>query len=60
MGQEGITPSVEKLQEMLDQWLHHYNYEQPHRVYWNMGKRSIETIEASKVIKEHVTTKEAA
>jgi len=51
---------VEKLQEMLDQWLHHYNYEQPHRVYWNMGKRSIETIEASKVIKEHVTTKEAA
>jgi hypothetical protein len=44
--------SVEELQEDLDRWLHHYNYERPHRGYRNMGRRPIETIEASKVIKE--------
>ncbi|MCE5265733.1 MAG: integrase core domain-containing protein, partial [Deltaproteobacteria bacterium] len=53
-------PSVEKLQKALDQWLQHYNYERPHRGYRNMGKRPIETIEAGKVIKEQITTKEAA
>ena len=45
-------PSVEKLQKDLDQWLHQYNYERPHRGYRNMGRRPIETIEAGKVIKE--------
>ncbi|MCE5281442.1 MAG: integrase core domain-containing protein [Deltaproteobacteria bacterium] len=43
-------PSVEKLQKALDLWLHHYNYERPHRGYRNMGSRPIETIEAGKVI----------
>jgi len=52
--------SVEELQNDLDQWLHHYNYERPHRGYRNMGRRPIETIEAGKVIKEQVTIKEAA
>jgi transposase InsO family protein len=52
--------SVEELQEDLDQWLHYYNYERPHRGYRNMGRRPIETIEKGKVIKEHLTTKHAA
>ena len=53
-------PSVEKLQEALDKWLHHYNYERPHRGYRNIGKRPIETIEAGKIVKEQVTTQQAA
>ena len=52
--------SVEELQKDLDQWLHHYNYERPHRGYRNMGRRPIETIEAGKVIKEQGPIKEAA
>jgi hypothetical protein len=55
-----LYPSVEKLQKALDQWLQHYNYERPHRGYRNMGRRPFETIEAGKVIKEQLTTKEAA
>lgn len=51
--------SVEELQEDLDGWLQHYNYQRPHRGYRNMGRRPIETIEAGKIIKEQVT-KEAA
>jgi hypothetical protein len=51
---------VEELQNDLDQWLHRYNYERSHRGYRNMGRRPIETIEAGKVIKKQVTTKEAA
>jgi len=57
---EKFYSSVEELQNDLDQWLHRYNYERPHRGYRNMGRRPIETIEAGKVIKEQVTTKEAA
>jgi transposase InsO family protein len=52
--------SVEELQEDLDRWLHHYNYERPHRGYRNMGRRPIETIEASKIIKEQENLKQAA
>ena len=52
--------SVEELQEDLDQWLHYYNYERPHRGYRNMGRRPIETIEMGKVIKEQLTTEQAA
>ena len=52
--------SVEELQGDLDQWLNHYNYERPHRGYRNMGRRPIETIEMGKVIKEQLTTEQAA
>jgi transposase InsO family protein len=57
---EKFYSSVEELQTDLDRWLHHYNYERPHRGYRNMGRRPIETIEAGKVIKEQVTTNKAA
>jgi transposase InsO family protein len=52
--------SVEELQEDLDQWLHYYNYERPHRGYRNMGGRSIETMENGKIIKEQLTIKQVA
>jgi transposase InsO family protein len=52
--------SVEELQEDLDRWLHHYNYERPHRGYRNMGRRPIETIETSKIIKEQENLKQVA
>lgn len=52
--------SVDELQKDLDEWLHYYNYERPHRGYRNMGRRPIETLEAGKIIKEQITTKEAA
>jgi hypothetical protein len=51
--------SVEELQQDLDQWLHYYNYERPHRGYRNMGKRPIETIEEGKLVKEQVLKKAA-
>ncbi len=51
--------SVEELQEDLDKWLYHYNYERPHRGYRNMGRRPIETVEAGKTLKEQMV-KEAA
>ena len=44
--------SVEELQEDVDQWLHHYNHERPHRGCRNMGRRPIETIEQGKVIRD--------
>ena len=34
-----------ELQEDMDTWIHHYNYDRPHRAYRKMGKRPIETIE---------------
>jgi transposase InsO family protein len=52
--------SVEELQGDLDKWLNYYNYERTHRGYRNMGRRPIETIEKGKVIKEQLTTKQAA
>jgi len=51
--------SVEELQQDLDQWLHYYNYERPHRGYRNMGRRPIETIEEGKRVKEQVLKKAA-
>jgi len=51
--------SVDELQEDLEGWLQHYNYERPHRGYRNMGRKPIETIEAGKLVKEQVR-KEAA
>jgi transposase InsO family protein len=36
---EQFYESVDALQEALDAWLKHYNYERPHRGYRNMGKR---------------------
>jgi len=51
---------VEELQADLDQWLHHYNYERPHRGYRNMGRRPIETIEAGKLVREQKVMNEAA
>jgi transposase InsO family protein len=40
-----IYSSIDELQEELDSWLHHYNYERPHRGYRNMGKRPIDTVQ---------------
>ena len=51
--------SVEVLQQDLDQWLHYYNYERPHRGNRNMGRRPIETVEQGKSVKEQ-TMKKAA
>lgn len=50
---------VEELQQDLDQWLHYYNYERPHRGYRNMGRRPIETVEQGKSIKEQIIKKAA-
>lgn len=47
--------SMEELQQDLDEWLHNYNYERPHRGYRNMGRRPIETIEEGKLVKEQMT-----
>jgi hypothetical protein len=49
--QKTFYASVEELQEDLDIWFEHYNYQRPHRGYRNMGRRPIETIEAGKLIK---------
>jgi len=51
--------SVEELQQDLDQWLHYYNYQRPHRGYRNMGRRPIETVEQGKSIKEQSMKKAA-
>ncbi len=37
--------SVAALQEDLDAWLYHYNYERPHRGYRNLGKRPVDSLE---------------
>ena len=52
--------SIDELQIDLDEWLHRYNYDCPHRGYRNMGRRPIETIEAGKIVKEQLTESEAA
>jgi transposase InsO family protein len=51
--------SAEELQQDLDQWVHYYNYERPHRGYRNRGRRPIETIEEGKRVKEQVIKKAA-
>ncbi|MFN7707813.1 MAG: integrase core domain-containing protein, partial [Sphingobacteriia bacterium] len=35
---------LETMQQHLDQWLEHYNYERPHRGYRNNGLRPAETV----------------
>jgi len=39
-----VYASVKQLQKDLDQWLHFYNYERPHRGYSNMGRRPADTM----------------
>lgn len=39
-----IYTSIEELQQDLDKWLFHYNYERPHRGYRNLGKRPFDTV----------------
>ena len=41
---ETFYDSVEALQDNLDAWLVHYNTEQPHLGYRNMGRRPIEAV----------------
>lgn len=40
-----LYESLDALQKDLDDWIHTYNYERPHRGYRNMGRRPIETFE---------------
>jgi transposase InsO family protein len=47
-----LYESVQMLQKDLDDWLHQYNYERPHRGYRNLGRRPFETMETSKVERE--------
>ena len=51
--------SLQALQKDLDKWLHHYNYERPHRGYRNKGRKPIETFEMGKKRREDLM-KEAA
>ena len=51
--------SLQALQKDLDKWLHHYNYERPHRGYRNKGRKPIETFEMGKKRREN-PIKEAA
>ena len=39
-----IYTSISDLQDELDLWLTHYNYERPHRGYRNLGKRPFDTV----------------
>ena len=54
-----LYESVEALQSDLDEWLHQYNYERPHRGYRNMGRRPFETIEMGKKHREKIMKKAA-
>lgn len=54
-----LYTTVDDLQHDLDEWMHHYNHERPHRGYRNMGKRPIETIEEGKK-KQQEKAKKAA
>ena len=47
-----LYDSIPSLQEDLDLWLNHYNYERPHRGYRNQGRRPIETFEIGLKIRE--------
>lgn len=50
-----LYQSVLALQEEFDGWLHHYNYERPHRGYRNLGRRPMETFEQGKKKREELT-----
>ena len=39
--------SIEELQQELDRWLHHYNYEKSHYGYRNMGKKPADLLQRS-------------
>ena len=54
-----LYESVQALQTDLDDWLHQYNYERPHRGYRNMGRRPFETIEMGKSEREKAMKKVA-
>ena len=54
-----LYASLEELQTDLDEWLHYYNNERPHRGYRNMGRRPIETIEEGKILRKKVIKKAA-
>lgn len=54
-----LYESVAVLQEDLDQWLHYYNNERPHRGYRNNGRRPFETFEIGVELRKE-TKKEAA
>lgn len=54
-----LYESVQALQSDLDDWLHQYNYERPHRGYRNRGRRPFETIEAGKLEREKLMEKVA-
>jgi len=41
---DSLHGPIEIIQNELDKWLYHYNYERPHRGYRNMDKRPIDTI----------------
>ena len=56
---EKFYDSLQALQKDLDKWLHHYNYERPHRGYRNKGRKPIETFEMGKKRREDLM-KEAA
>ncbi len=43
-------PTLEGLQRDLDVWIHHYNYERPHRGYRNCGRRPYETFAMAKAL----------
>ena len=49
-----LYDSVAALQEDLDKWLNHYNYERPHRGYRNQGRRPIETFEKGLKVREQI------
>jgi transposase InsO family protein len=40
-----LYESLPALQKDLDDWIHRYNYDRPHRGYRNMGRRPMETFE---------------
>lgn len=42
---EKVYPTVEALQDDLDQWLRHYNRERPHLGYRNNGRTPYETVQ---------------
>ena len=54
-----LYESVDALQKDLDDWLHEYNHNRPHRGYRNQGRRPMETFELGKVRREKLL-KEAA
>jgi transposase InsO family protein len=54
-----LYESVDALQKDLDDWLHEYNHNRPHRGYRNQGRRPMETFELGKVRREELL-KEAA